>query len=65
MHHAVQMKPADSENRNERKLFIGMVSKRFNEQDVREMFAQFGTIEECSVLRDSNGGSKGALPRSS
>ncbi|RWS28581.1 hypothetical protein B4U80_08024 [Leptotrombidium deliense] len=59
MHHPIQMKPADSENRNERKLFIGMLSKKYNENDVRLMFAAFGNIEECTVLRDVNGQSKG------
>ncbi|XP_043246719.1 CUGBP Elav-like family member 1 isoform X2 [Amphibalanus amphitrite] len=59
MHHAIQMKPADTENRNERKLFIGMLSKKYNENDVREMFQSFGQIEECTVLRDQNGISKG------
>ncbi len=44
----------------ERKLFVGMVSKKYNESDVRTMFNQFGTIEECTVLRDNNGISKGA-----
>lgn len=59
MHHPIQMKPADTENRNERKLFIGMLSKRYNEQDVRVMFSSHGTIEECTVLRDGGGQSKG------
>ncbi|XP_037070928.1 CUGBP Elav-like family member 1 isoform X2 [Pollicipes pollicipes] len=59
MHHAIQMKPADTENRNERKLFIGMLSKKYNENDVREMFESFGQIEECTVLRDQSGISKG------
>lgn len=53
------MKPADSENRNERKLFIGMLAKECNENDVRVMFSPFGSIEECTVLRDANGQSKG------
>lgn len=59
MHHPIQMKPADSENRNERKLFIGMLAKECNENDVRVMFSPFGSIEECTVLRDANGQSKG------
>ncbi|CAG2102561.1 unnamed protein product [Medioppia subpectinata] len=59
MHHPIQMKPADSENRNERKLFVGMLSKKYTESDVRLMFAAYGNIEECTVLRDTNGQSKG------
>ncbi|XP_076631029.1 CUGBP Elav-like family member 1-A isoform X2 [Colletes latitarsis] len=58
MRHPIQMKPADSENRNERKLFVGMLSKKFTENDVRNMFSVYGAIEECSVLRDSTGKSK-------
>lgn len=56
--HPVQMKPADIENRNDRKLFIGMLSKSMNENDIRELFKEFGQIETCSVLRE-NGKSKG------
>ncbi|XP_030384830.1 CUGBP Elav-like family member 2 isoform X2 [Scaptodrosophila lebanonensis] len=59
MYHPIQMKPADSENRNERKLFVGMLSKKFNENDVRKQFEVYGPIEECTVLRDQNGQSKG------
>lgn len=59
MHHPIQMKPADSENRNDRKLFVGMLCKKFNENDVRLLFSPYGNIEECTVLRDSNGASKG------
>lgn len=59
MHHPIQMKPADSENRNERKLFVGMLSKKYNENDVRQLFSGHGAIEECTVLRDPSGQSKG------
>ena len=38
---------------------MGMVSKKYGENDVRAMFQHFGTIEECTVLRDNNGISKG------
>lgn len=48
---------------SERKLFVGMLSKKCNENDVRGMFGQFGTIEECTVLRDTNGQSKGRFQR--
>ncbi|XP_017773445.1 PREDICTED: CUGBP Elav-like family member 1-A isoform X2 [Nicrophorus vespilloides] len=43
----------------ERKLFVGMLSKKLCENDVRAMFNAYGTIEECSVLRDNAGQSKG------
>ncbi|CAD6192617.1 unnamed protein product [Caenorhabditis auriculariae] len=59
MHHPVQMKPADTENRNERKLFIGQLSKRHTEEDVRCLFSKYGQIEDCSVLRDQDGKSRG------
>ncbi|KAI6183872.1 hypothetical protein M3Y97_00535300 [Aphelenchoides bicaudatus] len=52
MSHAIQMKPADMENRNERKLFVGMLNKSMTEDDVRKMFKEFGSIEECTVLRE-------------
>jgi CUG-BP- and ETR3-like factor len=58
MHNAMQVKPADLENRNERKLFVGMLSRTANEEDVRKMFESYGTIEEVTVLRE-NGKSKG------
>jgi len=48
MHHAIQMKPADIENRNERKIFIGMISKSCNEDDIKQLFSPFGIIEECT-----------------
>ncbi|KAI0224833.1 CUGBP Elav-like family member 2 [Lamellibrachia satsuma] len=61
MQHPIQMKPADSEKRSieERKLFLGMLSRKCTENDVRMMFSPFGTIEECTVLREPNGQSKG------
>ncbi|CRL02483.1 CLUMA_CG015390, isoform A [Clunio marinus] len=43
----------------ERKLFVGMLNKKYNENDVRQMFSSHGTIEECTVLRDPSGQSKG------
>jgi RNA recognition motif-containing protein len=40
---------------------VGMLSKKCTENDVRLMFGPYGTIEECTVLRDTNGQSKGML----
>nr|XP_054591763.1 CUGBP Elav-like family member 1 [Nothobranchius furzeri] len=62
MHHPIQMKPADSEKINaveDRKLFIGMISKKCNENDIRLKFSPYGQIEECRILRGPDGLSRG------
>uniref|UniRef100_A0A3Q2CAR0 RRM domain-containing protein n=1 Tax=Cyprinodon variegatus TaxID=28743 RepID=A0A3Q2CAR0_CYPVA len=41
------------------KLFIGMISKKCNENDIRLMFSPYGQIEECRILRGPNGLSRG------
>ncbi|POI23437.1 hypothetical protein CIB84_012815, partial [Bambusicola thoracicus] len=43
----------------DRKLFIGMISKKCNENDIRVMFSPFGQIEECRILRGPDGLSRG------
>ncbi|XP_032379828.1 CUGBP Elav-like family member 2 isoform X8 [Etheostoma spectabile] len=62
MHHPIQMKPADSEKTSaveDRKLFIGMISKKYGENEIRMMFASFGQMEECRILRGPDGQSRG------
>lgn len=36
-----------------------MLNKKYSEQDVRQLFSAYGAIEECTVLRDQSGQSKG------
>lgn len=45
----------------DRKLFIGMISKKCNENDIRLMFSPYGQIEECRILRGPDGLSRGKV----
>uniref|UniRef100_A0A8C5GHX7 CUGBP Elav-like family member 2 n=1 Tax=Gouania willdenowi TaxID=441366 RepID=A0A8C5GHX7_GOUWI len=62
MHHPIQMKPADSEKMTaaeDRKIFVGMVAKKYGENEIKMMFSSFGQIEECRILRGPDGQSRG------
>lgn len=59
MAHPLQLKPANALSSNQRKLFVGMLGPAADETAVRSMFDSFGSIDECSVLRDTDGQSRG------
>jgi len=37
-----------------------MLNKQMSEDDVRRIFEPYGQIEECTILRGTNGESKGS-----
>lgn len=58
--HPLQIKMVDTTTeRNKRKLFIGMIPHILNENALRALFKPAGSIEECTILRDSAGASRG------
>jgi CUG-BP- and ETR3-like factor len=60
MVNSMQVKPANSEGKaEERKLFVGMIPKSYDEDDLTPMFTPFGTIEELNILKSADGKSKG------
>lgn len=57
----IQVRYAEGEmERIEPKLFVGMLPKNCTEEDVRALFAPFGTIREVYLLRGPDGRSRGA-----
>ena len=43
----------------ERRLFVGMLSRGMSEEDVQTMFTPYGRVEDVSILRNAEGFSKG------
>jgi CUG-BP- and ETR3-like factor len=55
---AAQVKPAEPSATSENKLFIGMLPRESGEEEVRELFSQFGEIREVYMIRNNDGSSK-------
>lgn len=63
MNHPMQVKPAAQSNRDkgeERRLFVGQLSPDMTDEQVANLFAPFGIVEDVSILRDKDGVSKKA-----
>lgn len=59
----MQVKPASTngkEKPEERRLFVGQLSKNTTDEDLHIMFTPFGSVEDVSIIRDENGTSKSA-----
>lgn len=56
--HSVWSPPLVPEE-DDRKVFVGMLSKTKNEDEVRRIFNKYGTVEDCKLLRGPDGQSKG------
>lgn len=55
----IQVKPASSEtSEDNRKLFVGMISRSADESELKDMFSPHGTIEDVTILK-ADGQSKG------
>jgi len=56
----LQVKPASSEtNADNRKLFVGMISRSIDDNGLKVMFSPYGTIEDVTILKGADGQSKG------
>ena len=55
MNNSIQVKYADSElERQEHKLFVGMLPKSATEEQLRQIFSTYGQIDELTIIRRLN-----------
>jgi CUG-BP- and ETR3-like factor len=50
---------AETQTERENKLFIGMLPKTVNEQDLHGMFVPYGELREVHIIRGPEGSPKG------
>lgn len=55
----LQVRIAESQAERENKLFIGMLPKTIDEEDLNSMFAPYGELREVHIIRGPEGSSKG------
>ena len=55
----LQVRIAESQAERENKLFIGMLPKTIDEEDLHNMFAPYGELREVHIIRGPEGSSKG------
>ena len=55
----LQVRIAESQAERENKLFIGMLPKTIDEDDLHSMFAPYGELREVHIIRGPEGSSKG------
>lgn len=53
------MRVAETQTERENKLFIGMLPKTVNEQDLHAMFVVYGELREVHIIRGPEGSPKG------
>lgn len=61
MSNPMQIRPASTvrKQQEERKLFVGMLSKNLAESEIRALFEPYGVVDDVVVLRNTDGTSKG------
>jgi len=55
----LQVRVAECQVERENKLFIGMLPKTVNEEQLHDMFVKFGDLREVHIIRGPEGSSKG------
>lgn len=55
----LQVRIAECQVEKENKLFIGMLPKTVNEEELHDMFVNFGDLREVHIIRGPEGSSKG------
>jgi RNA recognition motif-containing protein len=55
----LQVRIAETQFERENKLFIGMLPKTVNEQDLHNMFISYGELREVHIIRGPEGSPKG------